>query len=693
MRRIRIFALGIVSFFAVLMGALLAPGTFVNRALSAALCTVFSFSSTVCTVNLAKSSDRVVAATPPAVERNIEDWLVRDPGEFDDAPSVPDGSNPQAPPFPQDPGPNQPVRPDFDNRDQNPTNTSPRQTQPVATEIIAFEAPSVRELSPDTFELALVSKEGCRSASIIKQQNGQVFQQSITLTSPGIDICGYESSTANLSPDGKQFEVRVNGSSASLSAKLEGDNSAIITYTSPTGESRSIKAKVPSNSTSLKDMESSNKIVSTSINRFSYQKNTNLNNYPNPTYTLISNSTFAGGITQNNSSGSSILKKRCDGLNEFCLRVGQLGTLFAGVEVAGGLAVAAGLVSAATLTPLFLASGVTFFLVGTGCTLLTGGLPSSPTSLPVPKPINQVNGLGFLYSVVALEVTKRGIPVPPVNALRKQLGLDFCDPKPQQDAPQTAQSPTPESSQQPQDDCNANSNQGDKPKSWSLDLPCFVMKNGHAQSNGYCRERTNVTEQGNSISGQIPLTVNGARMQWSLSGSLSGMVATPTGNECAITFENISRVTNGNKLVAINGTAKTCGVSGSFHMRNLNPDDDRSKQQCPPPKQQPQQTAPVVTARISQVDDVARIYVDGKIVFEGFYAPGGKGGDTGWQPINVGSGRHQVRLAVENTQSGESGGWFEIKVNGELKINQGRPFQKDRITGIKYDQTTTLEVP
>ena len=116
MRRIRIFTLGIVSFFAVLMGALLAPGTFVNRALSAALCTVFSFSSTVCTVNLAKSSDRVVAATPPAVERNISDWLVqRDPGEFDDAPSAPPGSNPQAPPFPQDPGPNQPVRPEFDN--------------------------------------------------------------------------------------------------------------------------------------------------------------------------------------------------------------------------------------------------------------------------------------------------------------------------------------------------------------------------------------------------------------------------------------------------------------------------------------------------------------------------------------------------------------------------------------------------
>lgn len=136
MRRIRIFALGIVSFFAVLMSALLAPGTFVNRALSAALCTVFSFNYTVCTVNLAQSGDRVVAATPPAVERNISDWLVqRDPGEFDDAPSVRPGSNPQAPPFPQDPGPNQPLRPDFDNPNGgNPNSNTGNQSRQCDTE-------------------------------------------------------------------------------------------------------------------------------------------------------------------------------------------------------------------------------------------------------------------------------------------------------------------------------------------------------------------------------------------------------------------------------------------------------------------------------------------------------------------------------------------------------------------------------
>ncbi len=126
MRRIRFVALGIVSFVVSIFGALLAPGTFLNRALSTALCTVFSFNSAVCTASLVQSSNRVVAATPPAVERSIADisgylQAQRDPSEFGDEPSAPSpGSNPQAPPFPQDPGPNFPVRPEFDDSVPNP---------------------------------------------------------------------------------------------------------------------------------------------------------------------------------------------------------------------------------------------------------------------------------------------------------------------------------------------------------------------------------------------------------------------------------------------------------------------------------------------------------------------------------------------------------------------------------------------
>lgn len=99
-----------------------------------------------------------------------------------------------------------------------------------------------------------------------------------------------------------------------------------------------------------------------------------------------------------------------------------------------------------------------------------------------------------------------------------------------------------------------------------------------------------------------------------------------------------------------------------------------------------------VTARISQVDDIATIYIDGKPALTGYYAPGGKGGDTGWRPLNVAIGKHQLRLEVNNTAPGESGGWFEIKVNGKLRINQGRTFRHDTVTGIKYNETTTLTV-
>lgn len=121
MRRMRFLALGIVSFVVAIVGTLLVPGTFFNRAFSAALCTLFSFNWTFCTVDLGGNSQRVVAANPPAVVADISDYLQaqRDPSEFGDEPSTPSPqqSNPQAPPFPQDPGPNFPVRDDFNNGD------------------------------------------------------------------------------------------------------------------------------------------------------------------------------------------------------------------------------------------------------------------------------------------------------------------------------------------------------------------------------------------------------------------------------------------------------------------------------------------------------------------------------------------------------------------------------------------------
>lgn len=110
MGRIRFVVVAIVCFFA----AILAPGTWINRAFSAALCAVFSFSSTFCPVSLAKSSERVVAADVPAVSGDL---LAQRSGEFDDQPSAPPAGNSPVPPYPQEVGPNVPVRPEFENPD------------------------------------------------------------------------------------------------------------------------------------------------------------------------------------------------------------------------------------------------------------------------------------------------------------------------------------------------------------------------------------------------------------------------------------------------------------------------------------------------------------------------------------------------------------------------------------------------
>ncbi|MBD2485494.1 VWD domain-containing protein [Planktothrix sp. FACHB-1365] len=99
MQRIRYFLLAIVCF----LTAILIPGTFVNRLFSTVMCAVFSFNWGACTVNLAKTSDRVVAAFPPSLERNIDNWLTQRSGEFDDESSPPAPvNNQQAPPYPQE---------------------------------------------------------------------------------------------------------------------------------------------------------------------------------------------------------------------------------------------------------------------------------------------------------------------------------------------------------------------------------------------------------------------------------------------------------------------------------------------------------------------------------------------------------------------------------------------------------------
>ncbi|MEG3936853.1 hypothetical protein QT995_01625 [Microcoleus sp. S36b_A3] len=606
MRHIRLFALGIVSFIAVLMGALLAPGTFVNRALSAALCTVFSFNSTICTVNLVNSSDRVVAATPPAVERNIANWLVqRAPGEFDDAPSVPSGSNPQVPPFPQDPGPNQPLRPDFD----NPSIPQPNQAQSRNYDFtglwafIIYASPS--NSKPFSLNFIQVNDNGNEYVSSLCQKdcNSNQFRASSATHVPQEKslTTDYENlnfeilpSTDNQAMWGKILNkttgesiyftmvklIKIAAKSNEKQQFMQGINESRLQLVNASNRKnqtsigrKPIKIYSLSSKTVSNLLVSINRIYQTITKFFSNLKTKDMkilvegNPKPGESANILLNDIYdqTPAEQRQENQGPSNQKTRPSGGNTPSNGNNQGGKNSQGHNT-----------NQQTQEQTSQSNNRLLNDVGNSENTLEQGSGWI-------KDINK-NGPKWFAAFFAPIL---GSLFGTISNSKADAAENTQTPSPQQ----TAQKPETQNSQQPQDDCNANSNQGDKPKNWSLDLPCFMMKNGQAQSNGYCRERTNVTEQGNSISGQIPLTVNGARMQWSLSGSLSRMVASPTGNECAITFENISRVTNGNKLVAINGTAKTCGVSGSFHMRNLNPDDARSKQSCTPepPISQPSQ--------------------------------------------------------------------------------------------------------
>lgn len=226
MRRIRFLLLGFVTFVAAIFGALLVPGTWVNRVFSTLFCGIFSFNSMVCTANWGQSSQRVVAATSPAVENTIFDGFgdllaQRDPSEFgDDQPSAPSPqqSNPQAPPFPQDPGPNFPVRPDFDDADTN----SSRQRSFVTLE--PGRRYQLNGTSPD---------KNSRYTAEVMVENGQAFIKSIVLTDKSSSNLPDEIYNIGIAPSGTEMSIRSNNRGTLTIKRVQ--NSWISQFTNPSG--------------------------------------------------------------------------------------------------------------------------------------------------------------------------------------------------------------------------------------------------------------------------------------------------------------------------------------------------------------------------------------------------------------------------------------------------------------------------
>jgi WD40 repeat protein len=104
-------------------------------------------------------------------------------------------------------------------------------------------------------------------------------------------------------------------------------------------------------------------------------------------------------------------------------------------------------------------------------------------------------------------------------------------------------------------------------------------------------------------------------------------------------------------------------------------------------------TAKSVTARISQADDAAVLYVNGTQVLEALWRSGP--GDSGWIDITpyLHPGENQIRFEISNTQCCNTGGWLEIQVNGVLATRQGLSWGEARSLGLRYSRTLTWVEP
>lgn len=415
MRRMRFLAFGVVSFVVAIVGTLLAPGTFVNRAFSAALCTVFSFSSTVCTVNLARSSDRVVAANSPVVERNISDWLVqRAPGEFDDAPSVPQGgNNPQVPPFPQDPGPNQPVRPDFDNPGSG--SSADRTIEPGVTMTDA------RALSSDTFEFTLRSPEDCILTATFKAVNGDSFFETARYVPSTADACGSETYSFDFQEQGKKIVATSSSNEIVILEKLNSKTGRLIYQE----EGKNIQKDFPLDSSSSQSKTNNEVLLSSNIILLPPSQKANKTNIVadwTDRYTQYEDKVECG-----------LLRGLCDVLPF--------------MQSAALIAAATG-VGTSVSAPIFLLH----YLGSVGCYMVFGGIPPFPLSSVIARglrlgrfakdtltALNTTNRLSFRTPLTAAGIA--GAKVPGFDGPWKNLCKKRETPQPQQTAQQPQQTP------------------------------------------------------------------------------------------------------------------------------------------------------------------------------------------------------------------------------------------------------------
>ncbi len=196
MRRVGFWAIALISLLFVV------SESFLRKAIAVSLCGILSFNSFACTVSLTESS-RANAALP-SVE-NISTANV----VYGIEPSKTTNFNPI--------------------RNQLKTVQSDSNTT-------GFFIPAFRELSPDKFELDLVTVEGCKFTTTIRKRDGRIYQESLRFNPSSLEVCKIGAFNAQLQPDGNRIEIEVNEPRTSLILEKIGSDSIKRTYKSSTGQ-------------------------------------------------------------------------------------------------------------------------------------------------------------------------------------------------------------------------------------------------------------------------------------------------------------------------------------------------------------------------------------------------------------------------------------------------------------------------
>jgi len=566
MRRFRFLVLGLVSFVAAIFGALLVPGTWVNRVFSTLVCGIFSFNSMVCTANWGQSSQRVVAATPPAVEKTIfngfTDLLAqRDPSEFGDpqpsAPS-PQQSNPQAPPFPQDPGPNFPVRPEFNNPGSSQPNQSQFNQNRVSGERFAV-ASQLRQISPGLYEMVLRNSEGCQIIRRIRMSGNSSFYESIEYSVPNNNSCEGKSYKLKFSEDGNQISAE-NSHNEKFFIKIINSSLMNITYTDPEGGEWNFESQQVSESSHIPYWENG-QMSQYKLSLFSQNKGFSETRIKTNNNFLISQQNLLADL-----GDSFVLDINCDicnkAVNKIFEKFGQASDL-----------------DTVLTTPGDIVHATTKWRVNLTRSPIYNAVTAIDTVKPTVKAAKEASILSFLTNIVKNAVTSALNCNPSSGACAKLAQLR----QPQQQA----QKPSPVRPCEPTQ----------KQTTWILRLPNFQIRNGLCSITGY--SEIPVTQNGQSLSATTGWNQQNQTGLRSGTTNLTGTITESGDAQMRITapaigltleFQQSGKVFNQvrNELTAIRGSAVAQGcsnaISGSFEMRKQSTQEIASNSNCPQPQ-------------------------------------------------------------------------------------------------------------